>query len=117
MSKRYAVLYTFNMWCWLEQHPGAQKKDYFKTHPQIYIKMSCAVCSYDSYHPIYKSICKSCPMLDRWPTIDGNTVNECGDEGSCYDEWCHNKNRARNAGDIAQALWKLYKELENEDEA
>jgi len=103
--RKYAILYTYNMWAWLEQNPKKGKKDYFKTHPQNIVKIGCAVCRYGTMCSLG---CNDCPMKDKWPTTQGGTTIHCEDMNSCYNRWNYNEDRARNAGDIAAALWRLY---------
>lgn len=122
MTEKQAVLKAYVLWAWLENTGNFEKKYYpikELLSPSVYYK--CPLCGYaiESSHSDVPRACQYCPMFERWPKPDNSGADLiCIDDG-IYDTWFHatfdnDRDRASHyAGDIAGALWELYKELED----
>lgn len=125
MTEKQAVLKSYVLWAWLERTGHSYKRDYpvkeLLSDNEYY---TCSLCEYTGQsrtNPVPHA-CSDCPMFGLWPDSYGNEiVNACynGD----YDLWIDaslslDENKAQSeashyAGNIAGALWKRYKELED----
>jgi len=119
MSKKFAVLYSYNMWAWLELHPGKTKDDYLRSNPSLDRAsfMSCSLCHYARNHMPEHCVhsCEKCPMFFKWKHPQG-FARTCDIGGTFYRRWLNNlgtrySEKDHSAGNLAGELWALYKKL------
>lgn len=117
MTKRQAVLKAYVLWAWLE-HTGYEKKRYpVEELLANYFYFTCPLCEYAGHYigSISHDGCiLNCPMKYRWPSHYYPHYKHmvCNQHGTAYMLWADGFKKKLNAGRIAAALWKLYKELE-----
>jgi hypothetical protein len=108
-SKQHAVLKSYVLWANLAQ-TGKNKESYplFDELNMVSDMAYCSLCTYA------EGICVNCPMCDRWPAQTAALLPTCNSIGSAYGMWADGDKAESKlgAGQIATALWKLYKEIE-----
>ncbi len=122
MTDKLAVLKSYVMWAWMEQFGLTNREK--RKYPLIYslgideCECLCPLCEqYSTGYHSYSS-CSNCLMRNRWTGRNSNELCTCTSKGSFYGEL--EKFQALSikeikliAGEIANSLWKLYKEMED----
>ena len=137
MNAKHAVLKAYTLYAWIERNPFEYKSGYPVKEllsPSFYFR--CSLCEYAGFSgraDVARCI-HYCPLYNQWPME--NRSDHCGachsHPASCYSIWAETlsslsfstaddiKNlppdvharMSRNAGDVAAALWRRYKQLE-----
>ncbi len=125
MTDKLAVLKSYVMWAWMEQFGlNYMDKDEYPLIDSLgirYYESLCPLCEQAFIEmQVLSHYCSACLMKDRWTGRDSNKLKKCTSEGAFYLEleeplhvWNSHEETQLIAGEIANSLWKLYKEMED----
>lgn len=89
LTKRKALQLCLELWWWIKDNPGYEKRDWPKWKEYGYMKDDCPACEYEKRQPKLfvglEATCYSCPIWK--PT----SPNQCTGLTSPYTLWMLNK--------------------------